>query len=110
MDWWVAGPPALVASWDRIASQWDEYVARNAELGIGNLWSHFVWAQHTYEVLRARPRFSSAVCAHIARRHFELVRALREQARLAGPGRARALPTRRGVAASSTKTGARRSI
>ena len=94
MDWWVAGPPALVASWDRIASQWDEYVARNAELGIGNLWSHFVWAQHTYEVLRVRPRFSSAVCAHIARRHFELVRALREQARLAGPGRARALPTK----------------
>mmetsp|Transcript_16370 Transcript_16370/g.54409 ORF Transcript_16370/g.54409 Transcript_16370/m.54409 type:complete len:377 (-) Transcript_16370:25-1155(-) len=72
MDWWLAGPPALVASWGRIASEWDAYAARNAELGIGRKWSHFLWAQHVHEVLRITPSFSSAVCAQIARRHFEV--------------------------------------
>ena len=51
MDWWLAGPPALVASWGRIASEWDAYAARNAELGIGRKWSHFLWAQHVHEAL-----------------------------------------------------------
>ena len=91
MDWWLAGPPALVASWERIASEWDEYAARNEELGIGNLWSHFIWAQHVHEVLRTQPRFSSAVCAQIARHHFEAVRTLQDQARGVESGKALAL-------------------
>jgi len=38
------------------------------------------------QVLRITPSFSSAVCAQIARRHFEAVRVLRDRARLTGSG------------------------
>ena len=70
MDWWLAGPPELIATWGNISTQWQSYVERNNALGIGNAWSHFIWPQHAYQVLGVVVRFSSAVCGVLARGYF----------------------------------------
>ena len=79
MDWWFAAAPAVAASWMNISTEWDAYARANAALGIGNTWGHFIWAQHARDVLRARVRYSSAVCGQLARVHLHGVRGSRRR-------------------------------
>ena len=38
MDWWLAGPPEVVASWGRISREWDHYVSCGARaIGLGRV-------------------------------------------------------------------------
>ena len=74
MDWWLAAAPALLATWANISHHWEQYVARNEDLGIGNVWSHFVWASHAIDFLHAPMRFSSAVCGTLGRHHYQALR------------------------------------
>ena len=66
--------------------------ARNEALGIGNLWAHFVWAQHVYDVLRVPTHFSSALCANLARRYFDSIRQYRYQHEMDAQGFSLAKP------------------
>lgn len=72
MDWWFATAPAVAASWINISAAWDDYASANAALGIGRVWSHFIWAQHVRDMLHARVQYSSAVCGELARYHFQV--------------------------------------
>merc|ERR1712113_167493 len=69
MDWWFAAAPATAASWLNISLYWESYAQNNKQLGIGNLWGHFIWAQHVH-LLRAHVVYSSAVCGRLARIHL----------------------------------------
>lgn len=80
-DWWVAGPPKLIATWSNISSRWGQYVERNEQLGIGNLWSHFIWPSHIFDFLKFPIAYSSAVCGELGRHHFRQLRAYKEDLR-----------------------------
>ena len=60
MDWWFAASPAIAASWLNISVYWASYAQANTELGIGNVWGHFLWAQHV-RLLQVPVVYSSAV-------------------------------------------------
>lgn len=94
MDWWVAGPPELIASWGLISANWSEYTHRNDDLGIGNRWAHFIFAQHVHDVLRAPVHFSSALCTMLARRYFDAIRQYTYQQEMKRSGLSLAAPTR----------------
>ena len=85
-DWWIAAPPAVIASFGRISEDWRWVLRRLRQLSLP-AWSHFVWPLHVHDTLNLtrNVRFEAGVRIGLTRKVFERIRTGCRRDPLGGP-------------------------